>query len=160
MPKARSLSPHLTSVHKSSAFSIGELELGNQCSNLRHPDTNSCLILLLLTFMNLAFLMMCYDSLFVKPAFRLRIVRAMCDVCPFASWRVEASFFRGFPVYTHSPVARTISLVYIHCAYFAQSYACHTHAWLKGVCSAHVVISLSSHLLFSHVSPVLAPAVP
>ena len=28
---------------------------------------------------------------------------------------------------------------------------------LKSVCSAHVVISLSSHLLLSHVSPVLAP---
>ena len=43
--------------------------------------------------------------------------------------------------------------------HFAHSYACHTHAWLKGVCSAHVVISLSSHLLPSHVSPILAPAV-
>ena len=36
-----------------------------------------------------------------------------------------------------------------------------THkCWLKGVCSTHVVISLSSHFLPSHVSPVLAPAVP
>ena len=43
---------------------------------------------------------------------------------------------------------------------FAHSHACHTHAWLKDVRSAHVVISLSSHLLPSHVSPILAPAVP
>ena len=41
-----------------------------------------------------------------------------------------------------------------------HSHACYTHAWLKGVCSAHVVISLSSHLLPSHVSPIIAPAVP
>ena len=41
--------------------------------------------------------------------------------------------------------------------HFAHSCACYTHAWLKGVCSTHVVISLSSHLLLSHVSPVLAP---
>ena len=40
--------------------------------------------------------------------------------------------------------------------HFAHSYACYTHAWLKSVCSAHVVISLSSHLLLSHVAPVLA----
>ena len=50
-------------------------------------------------------------------------------------------------VYTHSPVARTFSGVHTLRVHFAHSYACYTHAWLKGVCSAHVVISLSSHLL-------------
>ena len=39
--------------------------------------------------------------------------------------------------------------------HFAHSYACHTHAWLKGVCSAHVVISLSSDLLLSQFHPSL-----
>ena len=34
------------------------------------------------------------------------------------------------------------------------------HSRMAQDCSAHVVISLSSHLLLSHVSPVLAPAVP
>ena len=52
-----------------------------------------------------------------------------------------------------------IYLVYIQCAYTSHIVMRATHAWLKGVCSAHVVISLSSHLLPSHVSPVLAPAV-
>ena len=41
--------------------------------------------------------------------------------------------------------------------HFAHSFACYTHACLKGVCSAHVVVSLSSHLFPSHVSPVVAP---
>ena len=41
-----------------------------------------------------------------------------------------------------------IFLVYIQVGmHFAHSYACYTHAWLGSVCSAHVVISLSSHLL-------------
>ena len=79
MPKLLSLSPHLTSAHKSSALSIAEMELGNWCSNLHHQGTNICLILLLLTCANLAFLVMCNDRLCIKPAFRLRIVRPMCD---------------------------------------------------------------------------------
>ena len=54
-----------------------------------------------------------------------------------------------------------IFLVYIHCAYTSDILMRVTHkCWLKGVCSTHVVISLSSHFLPSHVSPVLAPAVP
>ena len=52
------------------------------------------------------------------------------------------------------------SVAHTLCAYFAHSYACCAQAWLKGVCRAHVVISLSSHLLPTHVSPVLALAVP
>ena len=43
MSKVLSLSPHLTSAHKSIAFSIAEIELGIEFSNLHHPDTNICL---------------------------------------------------------------------------------------------------------------------
>ena len=39
--------------------------------------------------------------------------------------------------------------------HFALFYACYTHAWLKGVCSAHAVISLSSHLLLFMFHPSL-----
>ena len=54
-------------------------------------------------------------------------------------------------LHAHFPGVHTLRV------HFAHSHACHTHAWLKSVCSAHVVISLSSHLVPSHVSPVLAP---
>ena len=53
-------------------------------------------------------------------------------------------------------------LVYIHCAYTSHILMRVTHmhgSRLTGVCSAHVVISPSSHRLPFHVSPVLAPAV-
>ena len=82
MLKILSLSPHLTSVHKSSAFWTAGTGWENQFSNLHHPDTNSCLILLLLTCANVAFYC---DTLFVKPEFRLRIARPLCDGRPFAS---------------------------------------------------------------------------
>ena len=85
MFKMLTLSPHLTFVHRSSAFSTAEMELGNWFSNVHHPDTNSCLILLLLTCANLAFLMIYNDRSFVKPSFRLGIVRPTCDGRSFAS---------------------------------------------------------------------------
>ena len=85
MFKMLTLSPHLTFVHRSSAFSTAEMEMGNWFSNLHHPDTNSCLILLLLTCANLAFLMMYYDWSFVKPGFPLGILRPTCDGRPFAA---------------------------------------------------------------------------
>ena len=97
MSKVLSLSPHLTSAHKSFAFSIAEIELRIEFSNLHHPDTNSCEILLLLICVFLALLMMHCDKLFVKPAVWLRIARPMRDGRPFASSpfrrRVEAPLF-------------------------------------------------------------------
>ena len=66
MLKILSLSPHLTSVHKSSAFCIAGTVWENRFSNLHHPDTNSCSTLLLLVCENVAFLMMYCDTLFVK----------------------------------------------------------------------------------------------
>ena len=62
-----------------------------------------------------------------------------------------------FTICTH------IFVVFVHCAYTSHILMRVTHmhgSRLKGVCSAHVVISLSSHLLPSHVSPVFAPAFP
>ena len=71
MLKIFSLSLHLTHVHKSSAFWS---PWGNQFSSLHHPDTNSRLILLLLTCAFLAFLMIYCDRSFVTPAIWLRTV--------------------------------------------------------------------------------------
>ena len=114
MLKILSLSPHLT------AFWIAGTVWEHRFSNFRHLDTNICLILLLLTCANLAFLMMCYDKLFVKPAARLRIVRPLLDGRPFASspFRSLASrgpSFRGFlvwwPIQFAIYLARCLTLV-------------------------------------------------
>ena len=59
--------------------------VGKQCSSLHHPDMTSCLISLLLVYVNLVFLMLCYDKLFVKQALGFRIARPMCNGHPFAS---------------------------------------------------------------------------
>ena len=96
--------PHLTSVHKSSAFWTAGTGWENWFSNLQHPDTNICLTSLHLACAIPVFLMMYYDRLFVKPAIWLRIARPMCDGRPFASslFRRLASrgpLFRGFPVW-------------------------------------------------------------
>ena len=102
MPKTFSLFLHLTHVHKSSAFWIAGTEWRNQFSSLHIPDTNSRLILLLLTYVFQTFLMMSCDMSFAKPTSRFRTVRPMCDGHSFASspFRHLASRgppFRGFP---------------------------------------------------------------
>ena len=76
MLKILSLSLHLTSVQKSSAFWIAGTGWENRFSNLHHPDTNSCSTLPLLVCAILAFLMMYCDRLFVKsdtPALRNQV---------------------------------------------------------------------------------------
>ena len=50
-------------------------------------------------------------------------------------------------LHAHFPAALTLRV------HFAHSSVCYTHAWLKGVCSAHVVISLSSHFFSSFTRP-------
>ena len=64
----------------------------------------------------------------------------------------------GVCTHTHL-LPRTFSGVHTLRVHFAHSYACYTHAWLKGVCSAHVMSPLT-HLLTSHVSPVLTYVLP
>ena len=85
MPKVISLLQPLTYEHKSSAFTIADTGLESRCSSLPHSDTNNCSMSLLLICVNLIFLMLCYNKLFVKQALRLSFARPMCDGRPFAS---------------------------------------------------------------------------
>ena len=83
--------------HKSSAFSIADMELENRFS-LAQLDTNKNSISLLLVCVSLIFLMMCNNKLLVMRTIRLRIARPMCDGASspprlFPAWCVEASSF-------------------------------------------------------------------
>ena len=86
-----SLSLHLMYVHKFLAFMIAGTVWENRFSNLHHPETNICLILLLLT-----------GHLSSQPSgsesHGLWVMAALSPPRLFAAWRVEASTFRGFPV--------------------------------------------------------------
>ena len=66
MPKVISMSLPLMYEHRSSAFTVAETGLENQCSNLHHQDTTNCSISLLLMCVNLTFLMLCCDKLSVR----------------------------------------------------------------------------------------------
>ena len=93
-----SLFLHWTHVHKSPACWIVGTGWRNQFSRLHHPDTNSRLILLLLTCTFLVLLMMFCDKSFVKPASWLRTVRPMRDgrffaTSPFRRLASRGSFF-------------------------------------------------------------------
>ena len=79
------MSLHSTFGHKFSASRIAETAWENQCSNLLHLETDSCLILLLLICVFLALLMMHCNKSSLKPALWPRIARPMCDGRPFAS---------------------------------------------------------------------------
>ena len=73
------------------------LDRKNGVFKLASPGHDSCSTLLLRVCAILAFLMVYYDRLFVKPAIWLRIARPMCDGRPsprrFVAWRVEAPLF-------------------------------------------------------------------
>ena len=102
MIQVPSWSLHSTYGHKFSASRIAEAAWENQCSNLLRLGTDSCLILLLLIFVFLAFLMMHCNNSSLKPAIWPRIARPMCDGCPFASSPFcrlagRGPSFRGFP---------------------------------------------------------------
>ena len=91
MPKAVSWFLLLLYEHKSSAYTIVEMELRNRFSVLSRADTNRNLMSLLMVCANLTFLMMFCSSLFVKRALRVTIA-ALSLPHLFAAWRVEAFF--------------------------------------------------------------------
>ena len=95
MTKVHLSSQRSTPAHKVSALRIEETALENQCSNLPLLEVDSCLLLLHLTCVFLAFLVKCCNGSSLKPA------RPMCGGRPFASPQVEAPFsvvsrFDGF----------------------------------------------------------------
>ena len=74
MTQVHSLSLHSTYDHK---FLRNGVE--NECSNLLHLETDSCVISLILICVFLVFLMMYYNRSSLKSAIWLRIARPMCD---------------------------------------------------------------------------------
>ena len=84
--------PSLDDVHKSSAFMIAEMGLGNQCSSLHHQDMTSCLKSLCEPSISDVVL----GQIICQASLRLRVARPMCDDRTFASSPFRRLASRGF----------------------------------------------------------------
>ena len=102
-----------------SVLRIAETAWENQCSNLLHIGTVSCLILLLLICVFLAFLMMHCNKSSLKPAIWPRIEQPCVMAAPsparnFAAWAGRGPSFRGFlfrwAIQFALPLARCLTL--------------------------------------------------
>ena len=149
--------PALDYEHKSSAYTIAEMELENRSLVLLHLDTNKGSMPLLLVCAGLIFLMMCCNRLLVMQAIRFRIARPMCDGCPLASspgcplagqnifllcgfslcWLLRVAFClcRRQPLHEHEPRNCEVNQTQCSRPYGTATYFLQTAIWL-GTCQS------------------------